>query len=168
MKNRITNDPRECVVINQRVQWRIAWQTVATWIIGICAALIFPILAVYICGVWFGGLAFDEISKNLLQAYTFPLFMTVAFTPLAIWHSLQFSHRIAGPMHRFQRTLQQLTDGETIDPVQLRPMDFWHSFGNDLNQLARKMGQLNEASTSQTPSRPEPSKPNAKSEFVEV
>ena len=118
-------------------------------------------------------MTFDAVLASVSQAYTFPVLMAIVFMPLAIWHSFQFSNRIAGPMFRFQREIKTLLAGDSIDPIKLRPNDYWPEFAELFNELADKMGKLNtEAETSTEPKSAvkddESTKDDAKKELVEV
>lgn len=142
-----TKSPRKQYVVNKKLQWRIAWQVVITWVIGASVALIFPIAALFICGVGFAGMSFGEVLSDVSKAYTFPVLMALVFMPIAVWHSFQFSNRIAGPMFRFQRETKKLLAGESIKPIKLREHDYWKDFAVDLNTLADKLGQLDKGTT---------------------
>src|SRR5688500_16507347 len=45
--------------------------------------------------------------------------------PVIVLDTVRLSNRFAGPMLRFRRTLRELADGETIDPLKFRDADYW-------------------------------------------
>jgi hypothetical protein len=45
-------------------------------------------------------------------------------------------------MLRFRRTLRELADGETIDPLKFRDADYWSEMADDFNKVAAKLGAL--------------------------
>lgn len=137
-----TKRKRKQKVVNKRLQWNLAWQTILTWVVGSAVSLIFPIGALFICGIGIAGMSFGEVMSDVSKAYLFPVLMLVMFLPLAIWHSFQFSNRVAGPMFRFKREIKKLLAGETIKPINLRKDDYFKDFAADFNTLAEKMGQL--------------------------
>jgi len=143
---------RKQYVVNKKLQWQIAWQTVVTWFVGGSVALVFPIIALFICGLGFAGMTFDDVLADVSKAYTFPLIMALMFMPLSIWHSFQFSNRIAGPMYRFKAEIKNLLDGEKIRPIKLRENDYFKDFAADFNALAEKLGQLQDPSDLQADS----------------
>ena len=49
--------------------------------------------------------------------------------------SIIFSHRIAGPIYRFEQTLDKLIQGEDVEVIKLRP-------GDELEELATKLNEL--------------------------
>jgi len=64
-----------------------------------------------------------------LLCFAFPvIFVIVAF-------SIVFSHRIAGPIYRFEQTLDKLIQGEDTEYIHLRK-------GDELNGLAEKLNEL--------------------------
>lgn len=158
---------RKQYVVNRKLQWRIAWQVIITWVIGAAVALIFPIAALFICGMGFAGMSFNEVLADVSKAYTFPILMSAVFMPIAIWHSFQFSNRIAGPMFRFQREAKRLLAGESIKPIKLREKDYWKDFASDLNTLAEKLGQIETAENNEEVETSK-SEPERKPELVEV
>jgi len=53
---------------------------------------------------------------------------------------LVLSHRIAGPVHRINRVLEQLVQGEPAQQVRFRKHDWFQTTADLLNQLIRKLG----------------------------
>jgi len=49
--------------------------------------------------------------------------------------SILFSHRIAGPIYRFEQTLDKLIQGEDVELIKLRP-------GDELEELATRLNEL--------------------------
>ena len=64
-----------------------------------------------------------------LCLFTLPvLFVIVAF-------SIVFSHRIAGPLYRIEKTLDDFIAGKEVEPIRLRR-------GDELKELASKINQV--------------------------
>jgi len=63
--------------------------------------------------------------------FLFPIiFVIVAF-------SIIFSHRIAGPIYRFEQTLDKLIQGEDVEYIRLRKNDELKGLAAKLNDLIR-------------------------------
>ena len=63
--------------------------------------------------------------------FVFPIiFVIVAF-------SIIFSHRIAGPIYRFEQTLDKLIQGEDVEYIRLRKNDELKGLAAKLNELIR-------------------------------
>lgn len=81
--------------------------------------------------------AFLTFHKSLWPA----IFFSLAFIAL---HSILVSHKIAGPVYRFERRVQELTQGDVSGHVQLRDGDYFPGLMNALNQMITALkGELN-------------------------
>jgi hypothetical protein len=55
--------------------------------------------------------------------------------PLCAYDLLRQSHRVAGPLARFEGALKKLMAGQTVQPIQLRPRDQLTHFQNVFNEF---------------------------------
>jgi methyl-accepting chemotaxis protein len=60
----------------------------------------------------------------------FLIVMVVAFV-LAVF----YLHRIAGPVYRIEKTLNEIAEGKKVEPVHLRKKDFFKSLAEALNRV---------------------------------
>ena len=60
----------------------------------------------------------------------------IAISALAFVGTVLFSHRIAGPMYRFEKTVESLCKGDFSVRIKLRKRDEFHDFAGNINQLA--------------------------------
>jgi len=68
-----------------------------------------------------------------------PVFVIlIAMLPLFVWDTVTFSHRFAGPMYRFHKTIRDLNSGEEFSRIKLRKGDFWTDFADDFNSLMER------------------------------
>jgi len=80
------------------------------------------------------------ISKELInlvrhQVFIRLLFFGLPFIVVIIGFAIVFTHRIAGPIYRFELTFDRLIQGEDVPLIQLRP-------GDELKELAEKINDL--------------------------
>jgi hypothetical protein len=54
---------------------------------------------------------------------------------------LMVTRRIAGQVHRFEMSVDQLLAGQNPDPIMTRKDDYFHEFEADLNSCIRSGGQ---------------------------
>lgn len=81
--------------------------------------------------------AFLMFHKSLWPA----IFFSLSFIAL---HSILVSHKIAGPVYRFERKVQELTQGDVSRDVQLREGDYFQGLMTALNQMSTALkGELN-------------------------
>ncbi len=78
-------------------------------------------------------------SDFVAQNYTV-IVCALAVFPVVLWDMLSQSHRIAGPLVRFQTVLRQLAAGQRVERVQLRRDDLLVEFQNTFNEFLEQIG----------------------------
>ena len=68
--------------------------------------------------------------------------------PVFAYDAIKMSHRFAGPMVSFRRSLNRLAEGESIAPLKFRETDFWQPLAADLNRVAAQLNRV-QGSTSE-------------------
>jgi len=71
-----------------------------------------------------------------IVCFSFPLILVLTALTMI------FSHRIAGPIYRFEQTLDKLIQGEDVEYVRLRKSDELKGFADKLNELIRIVKKL--------------------------
>lgn len=65
-----------------------------------------------------------------------PMLLAMAvLCPILVWDMLQFSHRIAGPLYRFQKALTDHIAGEPLQKIKLRDGDMLLDFQDTWNEF---------------------------------
>jgi methyl-accepting chemotaxis protein len=84
----------------------------------------------------------DQASPEALAVATSFLYLHYHFWPVALLsvvvvalHSILTSHRIAGPLYRFRRIFQDLTEGSIPQAVRLRRRDLLQSEVQSINEM---------------------------------
>jgi signal transduction histidine kinase len=76
------------------------------------------------------------------RAITGKLILRLALIMVAIAiMSVFVSHRMAGPVFKFERTLRQLNQGERVDKIRLRRGDSFKELASEINDLIDKVSQ---------------------------
>ena len=88
---------------------------------------IWPVASSYISQDLMNLVRYQVIVRLLL--FSIPLLFVI------MGSTVIFTHRIAGPIYRFERTLDKLIKGEDTPPINLRP-------GDELRELADKINDL--------------------------
>lgn len=126
---------RSTIVINKPFQYRYA---------GVAIASIFVSIAV----IWFCLWRFERGAQDLLQTteglavtlaavVTFVKYASLRLGIMAVLvsiFSLYVSHKVAGPMYRFQKTLESVTTGDLTIRAFLRDGDELNDVKDALNQ----------------------------------
>ena len=125
--------------INPALQGAVLRQVVYFWLGGV-VTYAFVIFTCRIVPYLFSG---ADVSPGRLWYHLAPAVVASAvLLPLVLFLAVRFSHRFAGPMIRFQRTVKQLAAGEAVGPIKLRRHDFWEEFAGDLNQLSERISEV--------------------------
>lgn len=74
----------------------------------------------------------NQVNRLIILRFSYFIF-PILFVITAI--TIVFSHRIAGPIYRLERTLDRLIQGEDVESIQLRR-------GDELKGLAAKVNEL--------------------------
>jgi hypothetical protein len=88
-----------------------------------------------------------QYSPFLSQNYSM-LMCAAAVFPLIVWDMMKVTHRVAGPLVRFENTLKQLERGEKVRPVTLREGDMLTEYRDSFNSYLEKAGLLLDDETS--------------------
>lgn len=73
-------------------------------------------------------------------AETAPAFIILlAMMPIFVWDTVTLSHRFAGPMYRFRKTLQELAARGEAPQVRLRNGDFWQDVAEEFNVMLERL-----------------------------
>ena len=85
---------------------------------------------------------FGELYRSFAGDNVSLIACAVALTPIIFWDMVKLTHRIAGPLVRFERALRSLAEGETVPRISLRrgdlPVDLRDALNNYLETLARR------------------------------
>ncbi len=77
---------------------------------------------------------FSELFGQFTQEHFSLWVCAVAILPIIVWDALFFSHRVVGPLVRFQRVLENLTSGERVAEVRLRNGDLLNDLQDAFNR----------------------------------
>ena len=80
-------------------------------------------------------MTFGELYGSFCVQYYPIVFAALATAPLLLWDVLKMTHGIAGPLIRFETTLQQMKNGERVDKVVLRDHDLLTEFRDEFNSF---------------------------------
>jgi len=55
--------------------------------------------------------------------------------PILAWDAVRFTHRMVGPVVRFRRAMQEVSEGKLVRRIKLRPNDFLTDLQDDFNEM---------------------------------
>jgi hypothetical protein len=65
----------------------------------------------------------------------------LVLVPVMAWDAIRFTHRLVGPLVRFRRTMQSITQGELVRPIKLREGDYLTELRDDFNHMLEALQQ---------------------------
>jgi hypothetical protein len=122
---------RSRVMVNQ-FQGKLLWRFVMYW-------LIYQVTMWNFLFCW--QLVGEGLGNPLEQYFRFvgqnypALFCLAVLVPFFAWDAMRFTHRVAGPIYRFRRTIQAITAGEPVRRVKLRNGDQLNEVADDINEM---------------------------------
>lgn len=131
-------------LVDKQVQGHLMWKLFC-YFMGYNLALL-SITAVcfffqHCQGLLSGGPAIDvkEQFAAFLSTNT-PLLISMALLiPVMLWDMLNTSHRFAGPVYRFRKTMDDFNAGQELKPVKLREGDFLTEFESSFNKFVAEL-----------------------------
>jgi hypothetical protein len=69
------------------------------------------------------------------------LMVGVCLLPVFVLDTIKLSHRFAGPLVRIRSVIVKAGHGETVQPIKLRPDDFWHDFAAEVNIVLDRLNR---------------------------
>ena len=164
--------PRKRLFVNREIQGRLLGRTALYWVLYhavLWMAMFFYRYAEHRGAVMAGAepRSFGDLYGQFVHEHHSMWFCAFVILPIVLWDLLKFSHRVVGPLVRFQRTLESLTAGEAIQEVRLRNGDLLFDLQHTFNQYLASLRTLradNELATQSNGS----GDPNASNDLIEL
>ena len=131
--------PRKRLFVNRDIQGRLLSRTALYWVLYhavLWMAMFFCRYAEHRGDVMAGAepRLFADIYGQFVRENSSLWVCAIAILPIVLWDLLKFSHRVVGPLVRFQRILENLTAGQSVDEVRLRRGDLLTDLETAFNQ----------------------------------
>lgn len=139
--------PRKRLFVNPAIQGRLMARTAFYWVLY--HAVLWMAMFVYRYTEHRGALQMGAAPRSFTDLYgqfvreNFSLWICAfAILPIVLWDLLRFSHRVVGPLVRFQRTVEGLTVGERVEEVRLRNGDLLVELQTSFNQYLSSLRMM--------------------------
>ena len=126
---------RKKLWVDKKMQGALALRVMMHWcifaVVGSIVALLFQFIAD----------PFQPVSRQFANIWRYqgPFLLTIFFLlPGFLYDTVKLSHRFAGPIIRFRRSLQSIAKGEQVQKVTFRGGDFWVELATDFNVLIER------------------------------
>jgi hypothetical protein len=146
--------------VDPAFQCRLLLRQVAYWmlivVLWVHIAYISELTAAIIQSTGNGSSIDGVAYTDFLWRYRFLLFGLVLTLPAVLYDLLKFSHRIAGPLFRCRRMMQEISEGKPVQEFKPRKNDLMLELLEAFNGLIRTWNARNHASAAAAPRDPAP------------
>ena len=139
--------PRNRIYVNKQVQGRLSVRMGIYW--GIYHIALWQSLFIYRyfqyrLSAFEGGelLTFRELHSRFVAEYSPMLVCALILLPIFVWDLIKMTHRVVGPLVRFDSTLRALQAGKDVKSVQLRKGDMLIEFQATFNEFLKHYSEL--------------------------
>jgi hypothetical protein len=130
---------RRQFIVDSTLQGALLSRCVLYW--SMCLAAVFVSLLCWDAAVG-PPQTFNDRIANIWIKYSPAMLFVAALTPIMAFDFIRLSNRFAGPLVRLRRTMRDLGQGESVEPVVLRRSDFWREFADEFNAVITRVRQL--------------------------
>ena len=124
---------RRQIIVNKLLQKRIVFA--AAWAPSLCLAGAALLIGVFCIRLYQEALEARIFLPSVVYMFMVSVGFMVVATAYMMFAALKLSHRIAGPIFNFKRTLGRVQEGEIHARVLLREHDYLVEIQNDINSF---------------------------------
>lgn len=141
------NKQRKRLFVNRAIQGRLLGRTALYWVLyhGVLWLSLFMFrFAEYRGRVMAGATprTFNDLYGQFVMDNYSLWICSLAILPIVLWDLLTFSHRVVGPLVRFQNALKSLTAGEQVSEIRLRDHDLLIELQDSFNAYLKSQQTL--------------------------
>ncbi len=74
------------------------------------------------------GVTLIDCTKIVLTKHAIVVVLSLALLPVFLYDTIKMSHRFAGPIYRFRKSLKTLAEGQVVEEISFRGKDFWSDY----------------------------------------
>lgn len=132
----MSKSKRRSRIINSSIQRAVLFKFVIHWAFAIVA--IFAISFTLHLMFKSPEESYASILGDMKNRYALSLFVLFALVPYFLRDLIELTHRVVGPMKRFEDALKKAARGESIEPLSFRDGDYWQELAADFNRLVER------------------------------
>lgn len=143
---------RTRVCVNRDIQGKIVSRLAKYWILYhlVLWSVLFAVecLRYMISGHLVGSELDDRsLAMRFIEDHWIMLMLPVLMFPVILWDMVQLTHKVAGPLVRFQNALKDMAAGKTVEKISLRKGDLLTEFQNAFNESLKSDRVRNSSTT---------------------
>lgn len=138
--------------VNKKIQGKLLVRLAVYWIVYhvmLWHAMFLYRFMYYRGEVLAGGrsLSFSQLYSQFVETHFSLIVCAVLVFPVILWDMLKLSHKVAGPLVRFQHALRQLGRGEYVERISLRKGDLLTDYQDAFNEFLDQTQQREKPAT---------------------
>ena len=122
---------RRRTYVSRAIQGRILWKFAFCYVAYNCFLLSVLVLQQILTNAT--PMSFAELIQLIWNTHFITFIVVAAAIPVFLWDILKTTHRIAGPLVRFENSLLKMQRGEPIETIRLRDHDMLNEFCDVFN-----------------------------------
>ena len=145
MKNR-----RKQYLVNKKIQLQFAWLliiqiAIPTIVLGTFLYIVNKMYLSCLQRIVGEAVISDPYVQSILNFSVVAIVVFLVISALLLMFlGIRFSHHIAGPLYKLERSMDKLARGEKIKPLSFRNTDLIHSLAAKFNAILEKYEQSKE------------------------
>jgi hypothetical protein len=139
-----TKKPRKKLFVSRAIQGRLLVKLAVYW--GVYHVVLWHAMFMYRYFQYradvLGGaphVPFGVLYNSFVAQHYSMMMCAVAVFPIILWDMVKVTHRIAGPLVRFRRVLQDLARGQHVGEIRLRKGDMLVELQDAFNEYLRSL-----------------------------
>lgn len=138
---------RRKLFVNKTIQGRALVHLAVYW--GIYHVVLWHAMFVYRYFEYYRGVlngdqmeTFGALYGDFIARHTPMMLCAVALFPIIFYDMLKFTHRVAGPLVRFNNALKALAEGRKVARIKTRDGDLLNEFQDTFNEFLERTGRM--------------------------
>jgi hypothetical protein len=137
---------RQTLLVDARIQAALLLRVAVYWVI--CLVTMTFILFIWRIVLDGPDRLFDNLDGLPVHISACAL-ATICLLPVVLYDVLRHSSRFVGPIVRLQKTMGEIAQGKTVEPLRFRKQDYWQDLTSAFNgNLSRLQSTANDANAS--------------------
>lgn len=142
------SNQRHKYLVDREVQGGLLGKAAGYWMLSLAV-----VGSLNVVGWIFVAPGVDALVRIREQIPSFVGILVVALVssmvvlPVVLYDLVKYSNRFAGPIHRLQRSLQAVANGDQVAPLSFRDDDYWQELAEHFNRVVARLSETDRSAT---------------------
>ena len=145
----MSNNRRKKFYVDPAVQGALVARAAQYWLYSVAAVGTLTMLGwIFVSPGLHVLVASPPLASMVIQMVAIAVISAFLLLPFVLMDVSRHSNRFAGPMVRLRRSMEQLADGEAVEPIRFRDEDYWQDFATAFNRILARVNGASDGATS--------------------